>query len=67
MIQNSVIGIGVKVLAMVVFFVVSAVPITVTKPLAIPTAFSYLKGINREGFNASNSTKTVRNKYGLNN
>ena len=29
--------------------------------LAIPTAFSYLKGVNRDGFNTSNSIKTVRN------
>jgi len=61
MIQNSVIGVDVKLFDMDVVFVVLAAPITATKPLAITTTFSYLKGVNRNGFNASNSTKTVRN------
>jgi len=59
MIQNSVIGIGAKLLDMVVFFDGTAPPITVAKQLATPSPFSYLKGVNRGGFNTSNSTKTI--------
>jgi len=66
MIQNSVAGIGVKLSGMDVIFDATA-PNTVTKPLATPIAFSYLKGVNRNGFNTPNSTKTARNKYGHNN
>jgi len=39
MIQNSVIGIGAKLLDMVVFFDGTVPPITVAKQLATPTPF----------------------------
>jgi len=67
MIQNSVVGIGVRVFCLDAVFDAIAPPITVAKQLATPTAFSCLKGVNRDGFNASDSTKTVHNKYGFNN
>ena len=42
MIQNNGIGIGGVMLDIDVFIVAAVAPITITKPFAIPTAFSYL-------------------------
>jgi len=67
MIQNSVVGIGVRVFCLDAVFDAIATPIIVAKQLVTPTPFSYHKDVNRNDFNASNSTKTAHNKYGFNN
>jgi len=56
-----VIGISAVPLDIDVFIVAAVAPITITKPFAIPTTFSYLIRVNQDDFNPFNSTKTIHN------